>query len=91
MNKQELIDDLATISGESKAAIARVLEALTQSVTSELEDGGEVTLPGLGKFSIGHRSARTVTSPLVGGTMEIPATRTAKFKAAKPLKDALKA
>lgn len=89
MNKQELITTLADATGETKATIGRVLDSLTEVITGTLQDGGEVTLSGLGKFSVATRAARTVTSPLVGGTKHVPASRGAKFKQAKPLKDAL--
>lgn len=89
MNKQQLIDTLAEETNLPKSQVGRVLDALTKTVTDELQLGEEVTLHGLGKFSPAHRKARTLNSPLVGGEKHIPASTVAKFKPAKALKDAL--
>jgi len=89
MNKQQLIDTLAEETNLPKAQVGRVLEALTSTVTTALQDGQEVTLHGLGKFATSERKGRTLNSPLVGGTKEIPASTVAKFKAASTLKKAL--
>lgn len=89
MNKQELIATLSDATGETKATIGRVLDTLTTVIIGELRDGNEVAIDNLGKFSVTTRKARTVTSPLVGGSKEVPASRGAKFKPWKALKEAL--
>lgn len=89
MNKQQLIEELASQTDLPKSQVGRVLEALTETVTNALNDGEDVTLHGLGKFSAVERKARTVNSPVAGGKIEVPASTGAKFKPAKALKDAL--
>ena len=89
MNKSELIDELATKSEVSKKQAAVMLEALISTVTETLSDGDQVVLPGFGTFSIGLRAARKGRNPKTGETIEIKASRVAKFKAGKGLKDAV--
>lgn len=89
MNKQQLIDELANQTDLPKSQIGRVLEALTETVTTALKDGREVTLHGLGKIARVERKARTVNSPLAGGKIQVPASQAPKFKPSKALKEAL--
>ena len=48
-----------------------------------------MTLVGFGTFSVGERSARTGRNPRTGEEIKIAASKNAKFKAGKALKDAL--
>ncbi len=89
MNKSELVEAMANESGESKAAVSRVLDAFISTVTSALKSGDQVVVPGFGSFAIGHRSARTGRNPQTGATIQIKASRVAKFKVGKSLKEAV--
>lgn len=89
MNKSELIDAIASGSGVTKADASRVLDTFMMTVTDALSRGDQVVLPGFGSFSTGNRSARTGRNPQTGATIEIKASRVAKFKAGKSLKEAV--
>ncbi|ARG96737.1 MULTISPECIES: HU family DNA-binding protein [Legionella] len=89
MNKSELIEAIASGSGVTKADASRVLETFMMTVTDALKRGDQVVLPGFGSFSTGNRSARTGRNPQTGATIEIKASRVAKFKAGKSLKEAV--
>ena len=89
MNKNELIDEIATTSGLSKADATRALNASIDTITAQLKNGEQVVLPGFGTFSISNRAARTGRNPQTGEPIEIKASRVAKFKAGKTLKDAV--
>ena len=89
MNKNELIDAIAGGSGLSKADAGRALEALLGSVTSTLASGGSVKIAGFGTFSVSHRAATTGRNPRTGEAIQIAASRNAKFKSGKGLKDAV--
>jgi DNA-binding protein HU-beta len=54
-----------------------------------LQQGGEVTLPGLGKLKTKQSAARTGRNPHSGEEINIPAKTGVKFVAAKALKDAV--
>ncbi len=89
MNKSELIEAIATGSGITKTSASKVLEVFMNTITSELKKGGQIVLPGFGSFSTGNRSARVGRNPQTGNVIQIKASRVAKFKAGKKLKEAV--
>lgn len=89
MNKSELIDQIADAAGISKAAAGRALDATTASITKALKKGDTVTLIGFGSFYVGKRAARSGRNPRTGGTLQIEAANSPKFRAGKSLKDAV--
>lgn len=64
----------------SKSAAARVLDALVETVTTEVANGGTVTVIGFGTFSAIRRNARTGRNPKTGETIKIAASVIPKFK-----------
>lgn len=89
MNKQELIEQIASEAGISKAAAAKVIDAFTDSVTTALKKGENVTLIGFGTFTVSQRAARTGRNPQTGKELKIAARKAPAFRAGKGLKDAL--
>ncbi len=89
MNKQELIDQIASEAGITKAAAAKVIDAFTGSVTAALKKGDTVTLIGFGTFAVSQRAARTGRNPQTGKELKIAARKAPAFRAGKALKDAL--
>jgi DNA-binding protein HU-beta len=89
MNKQELVDAVASTTGASKAATAETLDAILETVKSAITKGDAVQLIGFGSFSAGARSARVGRNPATGAEIQIPATKTVKFAAGKAFKDAV--
>lgn len=89
MNKSELVEAIAHGSGVTKADANRVLDTFMMTVTDALKSGDQVVLPGFGSFSTGNRSARTGRNPQTGQTIQIKASRVAKFRAGKTLKEAV--
>jgi DNA-binding protein HU-beta len=88
MNKSDLIHKIKPI-GISIVATESILEALGTAIQQALINGDEVTLPGVGKFSVKHRAARKGRNPRTGETIIIPERMMPKFSAAKALKEAL--
>ena len=89
MNQSELIAKVAAISGETKKATEAVLKATADVIAATLKEGGDVTLPGLGKLVVKDRAARTGKNPKTGEAIQIAASKAPGFKAAKALKDAV--
>lgn len=89
MNKSELIDQIAAEADISKAAAGRALDAATAAIAKALKGGDQVTLIGFGTFYVGKRAARSGRNPRTGGTINIAAANTPKFRAGKALKDAV--
>lgn len=90
MNKSDLIDAIADGAEISKAAGGRALDAAVDAITAALKKGDTVTIVGFGTFSVGKRGARTGRNPRTGDPIKIKASKTAKFKAGKGLKDGIK-
>jgi DNA-binding protein HU-beta len=89
MNKQELIAQVADISGLGKGDANRAVEAVFEAISSSLTKGDEVRLVGFGTFSVGKRKASTGRNPRTGEEMTIKASNQPKFKAGKGLKDSV--
>lgn len=89
MKKSELIDALGVASGQTKAAVTAVVDALPGVVIAALRDHGALTLPGLLKIEAKARAARTMRNPATGAAIEKPATVVAQVKPAKGLKDSV--
>lgn len=90
MNKADIIDKIHETVGGTRADAERAVETLIDCISSSLKKGTEVSIAGLGIFSSKTRNARTGRNPRTGETINIPAMRVPKFRAAKALKDAVK-
>ncbi len=90
MNKADIIDKVHGVLGSTKADAERAVECMIDCVVSGLKSGDEVSIAGLGIFATKARPARQGRNPRTGETIHINASRTAKFRAAKALKDAVK-
>lgn len=89
MNKAELINTVSARGRESKRSVENVLETLVDVIWIVFSEGGEVTLPGLGKLTVKDKPARKGRNPKTGEEIDIPAKRVPHFSAAKALKDAV--
>jgi len=89
MTKAELIEALANKLPLNKAEAEKALNIVLDDITTALRQGQRVNISGFGTFSISTRKARSGRNPKTGETIEISASRSAKFKAGKQLKDSL--
>ena len=89
MNKAELTDAVAARANISKSDATDAVDAVFDSIESALANGESVSIIGFGTFSVSNRAARTGRNPRTGETIQIAASRAAKFKAGKALKDAV--
>ena len=90
MNKQALAELVHGKLGGTKVQAEMVVDSILDAVVGTLKKGEEVSIAGLGIFSVKARAARTARNPRTGETVNVPATRVPKFRAAKALKDAVK-
>lgn len=90
MNKTELINTVAEISGLSKKDATKAVDAVFESITEALKKGDKVQLIGFGNFEVRERAARKGRNPQTGEEMEIPASKVPAFKPGKALKEAVK-
>jgi DNA-binding protein HU-beta len=89
VNKQELIDNIASSADITKADAGRALDSVLDSITGALKGGDSVVLVGFGTFSVRDRKARTGRNPQTGQAIQIAAAKVPAFKAGKALKDAV--
>ncbi len=89
MNLDDLKGAVASKTDMSKADASKMITALFDSIQDTLRQGDKVAIPGFGTFEVSDRPARQGRNPQTGATIEIAASKAAKFKAGKGLKDAL--
>lgn len=90
MNKVDLVEAVHATIGGTKVQAEQAVEKIIESIINSLKKGEEVSIAGLGIFSAKERKARTARNPRTGESIEVPAMRVPKFRAAKGLKDAVK-
>ena len=90
MNKSDLIVQIAAGANITKAKADQSLNAIVSGVTRDLKKGNSVTLVGFGTFSVRNRAARKGRNPQTGAKINIPASRSPKFKPGKALKEAVR-
>ncbi len=89
MNKNDLVVAVAGDAGLSKAEAARAVESVFDSITTSLRRETEVRLVGFGTFTVARRKASQGRNPRTGEPISIPASKQAKFRAGKALKEAI--
>lgn len=91
MNHADLVAKVASDADLSKESAAQAIEAVAKAITESLHAGEEVRYSGLGIFDVSERAARQGRNPQTGEAISIAASKAARFRAAKSLKDTLNA
>jgi len=89
MTKQELAQRVAGDTGLNQNQAKDAVESTFKAIADELSGGGEVAVSGFGKFSVSERSAREGRNPATGETIQISASKGARFASASALKKQL--
>ena len=90
MNKLDIVNAVHAILGGTKVSAESAVDTMLNSIVSSLKKGEEVSIAGLGIFSVKQRKARTARNPRTGEAVQVPAMTVPKFRAAKALKDAVR-
>ena len=90
MNKQSLAEAVNKILNGTKVQSEQVVDAIIDTIVGELKKGGEISIAGLGIFSVKTRAARQARNPRTGESISVPSMKVPKFRAAKALKEAVK-
>lgn len=85
MNRTELIDAIAAVSGLTKVDSKKALDAFIQVTGESLKAGDRVALVGFGSFATAQKAARMGRNPQTGKEISIAAKKTIKFKAGSEL------
>ncbi|HYJ80191.1 MAG TPA: HU family DNA-binding protein [Longimicrobiaceae bacterium] len=91
MNKSEFIDKVAEKAELTRAAAARVVDAIFDTASGAISEAvhaaGSLSIPGFGKFTRRTRAARTGRNPRTGASIKIPERTSIGFSAGKGLKE----
>lgn len=90
MNKAAIVDAVQAKLGGTKVQAEEAVETMIDTVIGALKKGEEVSISGLGIFSVKKRAARSARNPRTGEMVQVAAMNVPKFRAAKALKDAVK-
>ena len=90
MNKAGIVDVIHTKLGGTKVQAEEIVDAMLDCIVNTMKKGEDVSIAGLGIFSVKKRAARTARNPRTGESVQVKAMNVPKFRAAKALKDAVK-
>ena len=90
MTKTQFVDAIQSRTDLTRKQSAEAVDAVLQTIEDVLGRGGEIVLPGFGKFSVSERDARAGKHPRTGEPMQIAATRVPKFAPGSALKQAVR-
>ena len=85
--KADVVAAIAEQAGVSKKEASAAFDAFVRYVTDSCERGERCAIPGLGSFSAAHRKAHEGRNPRSKTRITLPATKNARFKASKDLRD----
>ena len=89
MTKSELVAALQEKYVWDKKHAEMAVEGVTELITGELAAGKDVAIHGFGTFTVTQRAERQGRNPKTGEALTIAASKAVKFKAAKPLREAV--
>lgn len=89
MNRAELVDDVRGRAGLTKEFAGNAVDAVFAAITEALKCDGEVRLLDFGTFHVAERAASEGRNPRTGEKIQIAASKQAKWKPGKRLRDEL--
>ena len=89
MNRNELVDAVSNKTDMRKSEASKAVDAVFDAISEALKGGDEVRLVGFGTFSVAARAASEGRNPRTGEKIKIAASKQAKFKPGKGLRDSL--
>ena len=89
MHKNDLVQKLAERTGLSNMDAQKAVDGVFELITESLKSGEEVRVTGFGVFVVSSRAGGKGRNPQTGEEITIKASKVARLRAGKPLKDAL--
>lgn len=89
MKKAEFIEAVAVKAGLSKKDTQKSLDAILDTIKDAMVQGKSVNFIGFGSFTTATRAARKAKVPGTDRVVDVPATKSVKFKPGKQLKDSV--
>lgn len=90
MFKTDIINAIASKTGNTKVASEMFLDSFIETILEALSKGQDVSLIGFGSFKVVDTKAKTGRNPKTGKEIKIPASKKVKFTVGKVLKDSVK-
>ncbi len=90
MNKQQLIEKIATEAKMTKAQTEVLLNCAFDNIKKAVKKGDDVKLVGFGTFTKAKRKARIGRNPQTGKAIKIPAAWHPKFRPGAEFKASVK-
>jgi len=87
MFKTDLINAIASKTGNTKVATELFLDSFIETIIGTLKKGQDVSLIGFGNFKVVPTKAKIGRNPRTGKEIKIPAGKKVKFTVGKVLKD----
>jgi DNA-binding protein HU-beta len=88
MKKTDLVE-MVVRTGLSKKNATELVNEMFGGIVETLKKGEKVSISGLGTFSVSTRAARQGRNPKTGEPLNIPSSKSVKFKQAVDLKKKL--
>ena len=89
MNKSELIAKVAQDTRLTRGEAEEVVESTIENIITALRQGDDVRLMGFGVFTVAGRKGGEARNPRTGKIIKLPASKRARFKPGKLLKEAV--
>lgn len=86
ITKKELIDRIADEGGHKRAVVKGVIQAFLDSIIEELGNGNRLEFRDFGVFESKLRASRRAQNPKTMDKVQVPPTRTVKFKIGRVMK-----
>ncbi|OPY69949.1 MAG: DNA-binding protein HU-beta [Syntrophorhabdaceae bacterium PtaU1.Bin034] len=89
MSKMEFVPKLAEAGKITKKQADEIFSAFVGMISTSLQNGERVALPGIGVFTVVSRKARTGRNPRTGAEIKIPPRKAVKFSASSVISSSL--
>ena len=87
MNKAAIVDAVHGVWYTTKVQAEQVVDKVFDSIVASLKKGDEVSIAGLGIFSVKTRKARQARNPRTGEAVPVDEKAVPFFKAGKELRE----
>lgn len=81
MNKSELVKVISEKSDSTIKDAEKFLDSFVETITETMKKGDDVALVGFSTFSLANRAERIGRNFRAGKNIQIPASKSVKFKA----------
>jgi DNA-binding protein HU-beta len=88
-NRGKLVGVVSEKIGLPRGKTIAAVDAIFESIEQALKEGHEVRLMGFGTFIVGARKAAKGRNPRTGEEIDVPPTKSVRFRPGKTLKEAV--